>query len=181
MIYLDYEKAFDKVPHKRLLLQLNKFGIRGNTLAWITDYLKNRTQRVRVNGTISTSIDVLSGVPQGSVLGPALFLIFVADVSSIINNIISMYADDTKLLNSIYENTTDILQEDINILSRWADEMQMSYNVDKCHTLHLGSKNPQHTYFLPKMTDIIRSSSHISYTYTLHPLKNVNEEKDLGV
>ena len=181
VIYLDYEKAFDKVPHKRLLLQLNKFGIRGNTLAWITDYLKNRTQRVRVNGTISTSIDVLSGVPQGSVLGPALFLIFVADVSSIINNIISMYADDTKLLNSIYENTTDILQEDINILSRWADEMQMSYNVDKCHTLHLGSKNPQHTYFLPKMTDIIRSSSHISYTFTLHPLKNVNEEKDLGV
>ena len=92
-----------------------------------------------------------------------------------------MYADDTKLFNSIYENTTDILQEDINILSRWADEMQMSYNVDKCHTLHLGSKNPQHTYFLPKMTNIIRSSSHISYTFTLHPLKNVKEEKDLGV
>ena len=181
VIYLDYEKAFDKVPHRRLLLQLNKFGIKGNTLSWITDYLQDRTQRVRVNGAISSSIDVLSGVPQGSVLGPALFLIFVADVSTIINNIISLYADDTKLFNSLYEYSTEIIQEDINILSRWADDMQMSYNVDKCHTLHLGNRNQKHTYFLPKMSNISRSSKYISYTYTLHPMKNVSEEKDLGV
>ena len=181
VIYLDYEKAFDKVPHKRLLLQLNKFGIRGNILSWITDYLHNRSQRVRVNGAISTSIDVLSGVPQGSVLGPALFLIFVADVSSIIKNIISLYADDTKLFNSVYENSTETIQEDINILSRWADDMQMSYNVDKCHTLHLGSGNKKHTYFLPKMSNISKGAKYICYTYTLHPMKNVSEEKDLGV
>ena len=181
VLYLDFEKAFDKVPHNRLIHQLNKFGIKGNTLRWIEDYLKDRSQRVRVNGAMSSSIKVLSGVPQGSVLGPALFLIFVADVSSIINNFISLYADDTKIFNSLFENSTESLQEDINILSRWADDMQMSYNVDKCHTLHLGSRNNHHTYFLPKVSNNKKTSNCESYTLTLHPLKNVKEEKDLGV
>ena len=181
VLYLDYEKAFDKVPHERLIRQLNKFGIKGNTLLWIKDYLHDRSQRVRVNGAMSSSIKVLSGVPQGSVLGPALFLIFVADVSSIINNCISLYADDTKIFNSLFENSHESLQEDINTLSRWADEMQMSYNIDKCHTLHLGSRNKHHTYFLPKITDIKKTATAESYTITLHPLKNVKEEKDLGV
>ena len=181
VLYLDFEKAFDKVPHERLICQLNKFGIKGHTLMWIQDYLHNRTQQVRVNGAMSSSVKVLSGVPQGSVLGPALFLIFVADVSSIINNFISLYADDTKIFNSIYLNSEESLQEDINILSRWADDMQMAYNIDKCHTLHLGSRNNHHTYFLPKMSNIKKTATSESYSYTLHPLKNVTEEKDLGV
>ena len=180
VLYLDYEKAFDKVPHARLICQLRKFGIQGKTLMWIKDYLQERTQQVRVNGAMSSSIKVLSGVPQGSVLGPALFLIFVADVSTIIDNFISLYADDTKLFCNLYENSQNSLQEDINTLSRWADEMQMSYNTDKCHSLHLGSRNNHHTYFLPKMSDIKKTANSESYTFTLHPLKNV-EEKDLGV
>ena len=186
IIYLDYEKAFDKVPHQRLLRQLTKFGIRGNVLQWIGDYLHERTQRVRINGSFSNTAPVLSGVPQGSVLGPALFLIFVADVTHIIQNFISLYADDSKLFSYILESDSDqhtqqSLQEDINNLSHWSDQMQMSFNVKKCHTLHLGHRNTFYDYSLPKMTNIKKSNSGISYDYTFHPLEKVNNEKDLGV
>ena len=95
IIYLDFEKAFDKVPHERLLLQLSRYGITGDVKEWIGDYLRNRSQRVRVNGQYSRSSPVLSGVPQGSVLGPVLFLIFIADLAPLVKNFISLYADDS--------------------------------------------------------------------------------------
>ena len=186
VLYLDLEKAFDKVPHHRLICQLQKFGIRGQILNWIKDYLHNRYQRVRINGALSSRSMVLSGVPQGSVLGPALFLLFVADVAPLVNNFVTLYADDSKLFNSIYENNTSdesiqSIQNDINTLSLWADNMQMSFNVDKCHALHLGHNNKNHVYTLPKMSNIKKGTDHTSYTYTFHNLKNVDEEKDLGV
>ena len=186
VIYLDFEKAFDKVPHQRLLLQLERYGIRGQILNWIKDYLSNRHQRVRVNGVLSTSSPVLSGVPQGSVLGPALFLIFVADMAPLIQNFISLYADDSKLFTYMQDShehmhTEQSLQEDINSLSRWSETMQMSFNVDKCHALHIGSSNRNYTYTLPKVSAETKTINSIGYTYTLHPLKNVQEEKDLGV
>ena len=184
VLYLDFEKAFDKVPHHRLICQLYKFGIRSEVLGWIKDYLHDRHQRVRVNGALSSRSKVLSGVPQGSVLGPALFLLFVADLTPTVNNFISLYADDSKLFNSLYETTDESinsLQADINALSNWADTMQMSFNADKCHTLHLGHRNPNHTYTLPKMSDVIKGNKFICYTYTFHKMKNVDEEKDLGV
>ena len=188
IVYLDFEKAFDKVPHERLLSQLYRFGIRGNLLLWIRDYLHERTQKVRVNGACSSTVPVLSGVPQGSVLGPALFLIFVADASAMVKNFISLYADDTKLYTYIMESnaadnihTSASLQEDLNILAIWCDRMQMSYNIDKCHTLHLGSQNQKPTYTLPKMSNTIKTTGGMSYTYTFHNLSQVQEEKDLGV
>ena len=187
IIYLDYEKAFDKVPHERLLSQLYRFGIRGNLLLWIKDYLHERTQKVRVNGSCSSTAPVLSGVPQGSVLGPALFLIFVADASTMIRNFISLYADDTKLFSYIMEanaaniHTSASLQEDLNILAVWCDQMQMSYNIDKCHSLHLGNHNLKPIYTLPKMSNYKKTSGGISYTYNFHKLQQVQEEKDLGV
>lgn len=187
IIYLDFEKAFDKVPHERLLKQLHRFGISGNLHDWIRSYLNQRTQRVRVNGELSSSSPVLSGVPQGSVLGPALFLIFVADVSSIVQNFASLYADDTKLFTYIMESATEIhhtstsLQIDLNNLAAWCDQMQMSYNIDKCHRLHLGKKNANYKYSLPKMTNIHTTSNSISYDYIFHTLQQVSEEKDLGV
>ena len=186
VIYLDFEKAFDKVPHQRLLLQLEKYGIRGQVLSWIRDYLHNRQQKVRVNGVMSASSPVLSGVPQGSVLGPALFLIFVADVKPLIQNFLSLYADDSKLFTYMqdsqeHQHSIASIQQDINILSSWSEKMQMSYNEDKCHTLHMGANNEQHTYTLPKVSDMKKSNNGISYTYTFHNLKNVPEEKDLGV
>ena len=141
-----------------------------------------------MNGVCSGSVPVLSGVPQGSVLGPALFLIFVADSSSLVKNFISLYADDTKLFSYILENsaadtdhTTDSIQEDLNKLALWCDNMQMSYNIDKCHSLHMGIRNKKHQYTLPKMSDIKKTAHSISYNYTFHTLKQVDEEKDLGV
>ena len=187
IIYLDFEKAFDKVPHERLLKQLHRFGIRGHLLAWIRNYLYKRTQKVRVNGEFSTTIPVLSGVPQGSVLGPALFLIFVADVTPLVQNFVSLYADDTKLFSYILESATAMihtevsLQTDLNNLAIWCDLLQMSYNIEKCHRLHLGKNNKCYKYSLPKMSNIQRKLNSISYDYTFHTLQQVSEEKDLGV
>ena len=176
------------MPHQRLLRQLAKFGIGGNVLQWIGDYLHERTQRVRINGSYSNTAPVLSGVPQGSVLGPALFLIFVADVTHIIQNFISLYADDSKLFSYILESDTEqlqhtqeSLQEDINQLCLWSDKMQMSFNTKKCHVLHLGHRNTHYDYSLPKMSNIKKTSSSISYTYMFHQLEKVHDEKDLGV
>ena len=139
-----------------------------------------------MNGVLSTSSPVLSGVPQGSVLGPALFLVFVADMPSMIQTFTSLYADDSKLFTYMqdsqeHSHTELALQEDINSLSRWSETMQMSFNVDKCHALHMGTANKNYTYTLPKVSEENKTTNSIGYTYTLHRLKNVQEEKDLGV
>ena len=183
IIYLDYEKAFDKVPHERLILQLNRYGISGDILRWIKDYLTNRTQQVRVNGHYSSSSAVRSGVPQGSVLGPVLFLIFVADIAPLVKNFISLYADDTKLYSYLLDSnhTSESIQEDINILSSWSQRMQMSFNPDKCVSLHMGKNNPKYSYSLPKIYSTVIKPNSTCYTLYFHPLKKVKEEKDLGV
>ena len=186
IIYLDFEKAFDKVPHERLVCQLSRFGVRGKVLLWIKDYLTSRYQRVRVNGEYSSRSAVLSGVPQGSVLGPALFLIFVSDIPEIVQNFVSLYADDSKIYNYLlnsteHVNTPESIQNDINNLCEWSNRMQMSFNVDKCHRLHLGTKNDCYTYTLPTVSDLKRSTTYIGYTYTFHNMKRVKDEKDLGV
>ena len=186
IVYLDFEKAFDKVPHERLLMQLSRYGITGEVREWIKDYLKNRSQKVRVNGHYSSSSQVLSGVPQGSVLGPVLFLIFVADLSPLIKNFISLYADDSKLYSYLLDqqdgiHTPESIQEDINILSEWSRKMQMSFNPDKCVCIHMGNKNPEYKYFLPKIYSTFSTPPSTSYTLYFPQLKNVKKEKDLGV
>ena len=91
-ILLDFAKAFDKVPHKRLLSKLTSYGITGNTHNWITSFLSNRKQRVSV---LSDTTDVTSGVPQGSVLGPILFLLYVNDINENVQSSIRLFADDS--------------------------------------------------------------------------------------
>ena len=127
-------------------------------------------------------------MPQGSVLGPALFLIFVADASDMVKNFISLYADDTKLHSYILDahspddaHTTLSLQEDLNILAGWCESMQMSYNLDKCHIIHMGKHNPEHQYTLPKVVNYKKTANYISYDLKFHNLAKVLEEKDLGV
>ena len=104
-IYLDFAKAFDKVPHERLLLKVENHGIKGNALKWIRDFLSNRQQRVVINGTHSVWAPVTSGIPQGSVLGPLLFVIFVNDMPDVVKSFLYMFADDAKLFTKV--NATD--------------------------------------------------------------------------
>ena len=171
VIYLDYAKAFDTVPHQRLLKQVESFGIKDKALAWITAFLDDRRQKVSVHGEQSNWCSVLSGIPQGSVLGPILFPMFVSDVPGIMNNLTSMFADDTKLYATLTDdnNSPHSLQEDLTKLQEWSLKMQMNFHSDKCHVLHLGQSNPQNTYHMNNASGDI------------HMLDVVTSEKDLGV
>ena len=182
IIYFDFEKAFDRVPHKRLIKKVESFGITSDVLGWIKDFLSDRHQKVIVNGTYSNSAPVTSGVPQGSVLGPVLFLIYVSDMPEAINNFISLFADDTKLFSSIINDQSHTsIQEDINTLASWSDTMLMKFNIEKCHVLHLGANNPKHDYVLPTMEFHEEKESSESYYYLFPTIDKVMQEKDLGV
>ena len=100
VVYLEFQKAFNKVPHKRLLLKIKSFGIEGRVLNWIKNWLADRKQRVVLNGTFSDWINVTSGVPQGSVLGPLLFIIFVNDMEPAVSKLLK-FADDAKLFGCV--------------------------------------------------------------------------------
>ena len=96
VIYLDFRKAFDTVPHARLINKLYAYGIRGNLLQWIQNFLTDRKQKVIVQGEKSQWADVASGIPQGSVLGPVLFLIYINDLPDVVKKFVTIFADDTK-------------------------------------------------------------------------------------
>ena len=147
VIYLDFAKAFDKVPHIRLLTKIKSHGIAGKILTWIESWLKHRKQRVLLNGHFSEWGEVLSGVPQGSVLGPLLFLIFINDLETDILSKLCKFADDTKLGRAVgNEEEVNILRRELNKLHTWAQDWQMAFNVDKCMVMHFGSQNKHHEY-----------------------------------
>ena len=139
LIYFDYKKAFDKVAHHRLLCKLKSLGLSSNVICWIEGFLSNRRQRVVINGTKSEWSNVTSGVPQGSVLGPILFLVFVADITEVVESDMILFADDTKLYRKIEsEEDSHILQRDIDNLYLWSKDWLMEFNKDKCKTIHYG-------------------------------------------
>lgn len=139
IIYFDFAKAFDTVPHKRLLKKLQCYGVKGEILNWIEAFLTNRYQMVKVNEALSTKRKVRSGVPQGSVLGPLLFVIYINDLPEVARSMMYLFADDTKILSKI-ETMDDSknLQSDIDALFLWSKDWLLKFHPDKCHVLTLG-------------------------------------------
>jgi hypothetical protein len=138
VIILDFSKAFDKVPFKKLLLKLDHYGIRGNTNRWISSWIEHRSQTVVIDGEKSEPADVTSGVPQGSVLGPLMFLIYIDDISKNVDSELRLFADDSLLFRTVKsQQDHDDLQHDLDILVEWAKVWQMEFNPLKCAVLRV--------------------------------------------
>ncbi|MEW8489873.1 MAG: reverse transcriptase family protein, partial [Candidatus Thiodiazotropha endolucinida] len=140
-VLLDFSKTFDKVPHQRLLLKLHHFGIRGSLLSWIESFLTDRSQKVLVEGKASPSVPVVSGVPQGTVLGPLLFLLYINDLPEKVSSTVRLFADDSLLYRKIKsQEDHDILQEDLHLLEGWESDWQMLFNPSKCEVIRITKK-----------------------------------------
>ena len=154
--YLDFRKAFDLVSHKQLLFKMEKYGISGQVLEWVKAFLSDRSQRVVIRGSSSETCNVTSGVPQGSVLGPILFLIFINDLPLEVLSPLSLFADDSKIFTRIVTSRKkskwvgfdghSALQRDLTRVQEWARKWKMEFNIGKCKIMHIGSKNPKSVY-----------------------------------
>ena len=148
---MDFRTAFDTVPHRRLISKLHAYGISAEVVNWVTSFLENRVQQVVVNGEESSWKNVTSGIPQGSVLGPLLFVIFINDLPDTVSSEIFLFADDTKVF-SINKSVVDIeqLQRDLDALETWSNTWLLKFHPEKCKKLHVGKPGvcPDHTYKL---------------------------------
>lgn len=162
ILYLDFSKAFDTVSHYRLLIKMKNLGISNNIINVVKDFLSNRSMRVKVGSSYSQSHNVPSGVPQGSVLGPLLFLIFINDLPDGIKSFLQLFADDVKLL--VGPSMQDIVQADLDSLTDWEEIWKLKFNVDKCKVLHIGTNDTKYNYKLNNKG-----------------LDEIVEERDLGV
>ena len=136
LLFLDFSKAFDTVPHRRLLSKLKFYGVRGQLHHWISSWLTGRHQRVIVDGESSDATPVKSGVPQGTILGPLMFLAYINDINENITSSIRLFADDCviyKTVTSVQE--AEQLQDDLQKIYEWTNKWQMKLNVDKCAVL----------------------------------------------
>ena len=132
MIILDFEKAFDKVSHRRVLAKIHDYGIRGKLYDWVKTFLTERKQRVVVNGEYSDWVSVTSGVPQGTVTGPLWFLIFINDLPNNISSKIRLFADDCVIYRTIRgPSDADLLQQDLHKLTEWQNKWLMRFNEKK--------------------------------------------------
>ena len=167
VILLDFSKAFNKVPHRRLLLKLHHYGIRGTTQQWIAHFLQGRDQKVILNGQSSNSAPVHSGVPQGMVLGPILFLVYINDLPNCVQSPCRLFADDCIIYRNIdNEADANTLQQDLDNLQKWEQTWLMAFHPEKCVTMRVTNKR-----------------NTLDYTYKIrgHPLKLEDSTKYLGV
>lgn len=149
-IILDFKKAFDKVPHALLLEKLRLIPDINPTLVnWIQDFLTNRSQQVVLRGEFSKPAPVTSGVPQGSVLGPTLFLLYINDLPVNLTCRVSLYADDTLIYQQINtDNDIEVFQENINAVEQWSRKWKMPFNTSKCHAMCFGENNLQQPNYM---------------------------------
>jgi hypothetical protein len=143
-IFFDFAKAFDKVPHRPLLRKLEAYGIVDEVLKWIDSFLTGRTFRVKVGSTLSQSSPVLTGVPQGSVLGPLLFLVYINDLPDVITSECLLYADDLKIWNA---SDPSSLQIDIDAIKQWSADWRLPIHADKCVHMSLGGDSANRFVF----------------------------------
>ena len=165
VVFMDFAKAFDKVSHRALIVKLEGYGFAGNLLSWLKDFLSGRKQRVVMGEVVSDWMDVLSGVPQGSVLGPLLFIIFINDLPEAVKGLCKLFADDTKLISTIRSpSDLTILQSDVDNLVEWADNWLMEFNDDKCKYMVFNNKQ--------LVIDLKMKGE---------PLSSTEKERDLGI
>lgn len=168
-IFLDFAKAFDTVDHMLLITKLKFYGVKGTFLKWFESYLGNRQQRVVINGKSSDYVDVMSGVPQGSILGPLLFILYINDIVDCLDDDTKIYlfADDAKMFREI-NNVNDcvLLQQQLNGVHEWSLKWNLKFNSKKCKVLAFSYKRVK-----------------IAYKYRLcgDELEHVNSIRDLGV
>ena len=163
LLYFDFSKAFDTVPHFRLLSKLEGFGVKGKVLNVIKDFLTDRTMRVCVEGQWSEVKHVLSGVPQGSVLGPLLFILYVNDLPDLVKNKIKLFADDLKLIGNAANHSS--VAKDIEELEVWESIWLLQFNPAKCKVVHINFNN----------------NPFLNYKVNGIELEVSAQEKDLGV
>ena len=170
VVFLDISKAFDRVWHKGLLHKLKQFGIQGRLLKWFEDYLKDRFQRVIINGQVSDWVKLLCGVPQGSVLGPLLFLVFINDVARSVNNCnIRMFADDTCLFVTVdnREDAATLINEDMVRISNWSEQWLVDFSPAKTKEMIITNKG--------------HLEEHPQIVFNNHVINNVRSHKHLGI
>ena len=167
VIIMDFAKAFDKVPHERLLMKLDYYGIRGQPQNWIRNFLTNRSQRVVLDGEGSSHTPVRSGVPHGTVLGPVLFLLFINDLPESVSSNVRLFADDCIMYQEVTTTThCEELQQDLKNLEAWEEKWQMAFHPDKCKVLRMNRKRKPLLY---------------DYTIHGHVMESPPHEKYLGV
>lgn len=169
VVFCDISKAFDRVWHKGLLYKLQKSGISGSLLEWFRNYLSGRAQRVVLNGSYSDWLFITAGVPQGSILGPLLFLIFINDIVDEIQATIKLFADDTSLY-IVVDNPVDaaeILNSDISKIYKWSQDWLVKFNPQKTETMIVSRK--------------INKPIHPSLEMNGHEIESVENHKHLGV
>ena len=158
ILFFDFKKAFDRVPHNRLILKLQCLGIDGKVLDVIKDFLIGRTFRVSIQGEFSSIKDILSGIPQGSVLGPLLFILFINHLPDCLKSSVQIFADDLKLIANLSDKT--VIDNDLKSLEDWERKWLLEFNSEKCKVLHIDLND---------------------YVLNGKQLKKTEQEKDLGV
>ena len=171
MVSFDFSKASDRVPHNLLIYKLKKYNFDNDCINWICAWLKDRKSAVSVNGGTSNEFNAGSGVPQGSVLGPLLFIIYINDISNKIKSSeCRLYADDT-LLSCTISDDIQALQNDVNCLYEWSQTWGMLFNHSKCTHLQIGKNTHTHRLYLG--TELIPATNSIKYL-GIHIESNLN-------